>query len=351
MYIKEFEDAMKACRFCFMCRHLSAVGNVTFSESDTPRGRALMLDKVTMNPDFLRSEAVVSTMYKSDLSACCRFHCVNHYDENGLVLAARRDIVEAGAAPEKVKALAKELAKGAVFKVAGKKGDTLYFTDKYTVEQPEISAAFKKIADAAKVPFMTISGGCLGKALKTLGFEAEAKKATAAFAKAVTASGAKVLVVSNPAAYDAVKNDFPALGVKLKCKVMHTAEFIAEKLGKLKLRKPAKKTAGVYYLESDFLKNYNGNVAAPREVLEKCGFTLKPFGTNNEESYSAGEGACVLRELDPCLVKLLAEKVASRCDDAKNDQLITASPYTRHALATEAKLNVKTIEEAVAALL
>ena len=73
MYIKEFEDAMKACRFCFMCRHLSAVGNVTFSESDTPRGRALMLDKVTMNPDFLRSEAVVSTMYKSDLSACCRF--------------------------------------------------------------------------------------------------------------------------------------------------------------------------------------------------------------------------------------------------------------------------------------
>ena len=167
----------------------------------------------------------------------------------------------------------------------------------------------------------------------------------------VTASGAKVLVVSNPAAYDAVKNDFPALGVKLKCKVMHTAEFIAEKLGKLKLRKPAKKTAGVYYLESDFLKNYNGNVAAPREVLEKCGFTLKPFGTNNEESYSAGEGACVLRELDPCLVKLLAEKVASRCDDAKNDQLITASPYTRHALATEAKLNVKTIEEAVAALL
>ena len=147
MYIKEFEDAMKACRFCFMCRHLSAVGNVTFSESDTPRGRALMLDKVTMNPDFLRSEAVVSTMYKSDLSACCRFHCVNHYDENGLVLAARRDIVEAGAAPEKVKALAKELAKGAVFKVAGKKADTLYFTDKYTVEQPEISAAFKKIAD------------------------------------------------------------------------------------------------------------------------------------------------------------------------------------------------------------
>ena len=309
MYIKEFEDAMKACRFCFMCRHLSAVGNVTFSESDTPRGRALMLDKVTMNPDFLKSEAVVSTMYKSDLSACCRFHCVNHYDENGLVLAARRDIVEAGAAPEKVKALAKELAKGATFKVAGKKADTLYFTDKYTVEQPEISAAFKKIADAAKVPFMTISGGCLGKALKTLGFEAEAKKAA--------------------------KNDFPALGVKLKCKVMHTAEFIAEKLGKLKLRKPAKKTAGVYYLESDFLKNYNGNVAAPREVLEKCGFTLKPFGTNNEESYSAGEGACVLPELDPCLVKLLAEKVASRCDDAKNDQLITASPYTRHALATQ----------------
>lgn len=350
MHIQKFEDAMKACRFCFMCRHLSAVGNVTFSESDTPRGRALLLDKVSMNPEFLRSEAVVSTMYQSDLSACCRFHCVSHYDENGLVLAARRDIVEAGAAPENVRKLAAELAKSAVFKVAGKKADTIYFIDRYTAEQTEISDAFAKIAKSAKVPYMTITGGCLGKALKTLGFENEAKKAASAFAKAITASGAKVLVVSNPAAYDALKNDYPALGIKLKCKVMHTSEFIAEKLGALKLRKPAGKASALYYLESDFLRNYN-EVAAPREVLMKCGFKLLPFGTNNEESYSAGEGACVLPELNPGLVKLLAEKVASRCDDVKKDTLVTASPYTKHVLTKYAALKVKTIEEMVSPLL
>ena len=351
MNIEQFKDAMKACRFCFMCRHLSPVGNVTFSESDTPRGRALMLDRVTQTPDFLKSEAVVTTVYRADLSACCRFHCVNHYDEAGLILAARRDIVEAGAAPEKVKALAADLAKNAKFKVSGKKADVLYFTDKYTAAQPAVSEAFRKIADAANVSFQTISGGCLGKALNLLGFEKEAKKAAATFAKAVAASGAKIIVVSNPAAYDALKNDYPKLGVKLSCEVLHTSEFIAGQMKKLKLRKPAKKAAELYYLESDYLKNYNGNVAAPREVLEKCGFKLKPFGTNDEESYTAGEGACVLPELAPELVKLLAERVASRCDDAKNDLLVTASPYTRAVLEKEANLNVRTIEEMVAGLL
>jgi len=34
MNIEKFTDSIKACRFCFMCRHLSAVGNVTFTEAN-----------------------------------------------------------------------------------------------------------------------------------------------------------------------------------------------------------------------------------------------------------------------------------------------------------------------------
>lgn len=351
MYINEFESAMKACRFCFMCRHLSAVGNVLFSESDTPRGRALLLDKASMNPEFLFSDAVVETIYRSDLAANCRFHCVSHYDENSLVLAARRDIVEAGEAPEKVAAIAKKFQRDNEFKIEGGKADVLYFIDEYTLRQPEISAAFLKIARAAKVSVATITGGCIGKALRILGYVTEGKKDAATFAKKVAATGAKTLVVSNPAAYDALKNDFPAWGFKLPCKVMHSSEFIADLLKSKKLKAAAKKKTPVYYLESDFLKNYNDDVAAPHAVLEAVGFENRQFGTNNEESYSAGEGACVLLELNPELVSRLAKQVASRADNPKKDRILTASPYTRFVLKKETELKVESLEEAVAEIL
>ena len=42
MHIENYLNVIDACRFCFMCRHLDPVGNVTFREADTPRGRALI---------------------------------------------------------------------------------------------------------------------------------------------------------------------------------------------------------------------------------------------------------------------------------------------------------------------
>ena len=42
MHIDKFEEAMMNCRFCFMCRHLSTIGQVRCTEVDTPRVRAAM---------------------------------------------------------------------------------------------------------------------------------------------------------------------------------------------------------------------------------------------------------------------------------------------------------------------
>ena len=35
MHIENYLNVIDACRFCFMCRHLDPVGNVTFREADT----------------------------------------------------------------------------------------------------------------------------------------------------------------------------------------------------------------------------------------------------------------------------------------------------------------------------
>lgn len=320
MNIDKYLDVISACRFCFMCRHLTTLGNVTFKEADTPRGRALMLDKVRMNKENLKNADYINSIYESTLSAACRFHCVSHYDETGLILAARQDIVEAGLAPEKVKDLAEELKK-VEFKLEGT-GDILYYKDIYS----EDASAFSN----CKV----ISGGDTGKALEVLGFVEESDAVFSKFKATAEASGCKILITSCPASYDMLKDKLDGI------EVLHSSEYLYEKA------RP-KDSGKAYYLESDFLKNYNDNMPWPRKLLEKCGYELMPFGTNNEESYAIGEGAVVYDKLNPELAKKLCERIHDLMDNPKEDILITASPYTKFTLKKYCpELTVLTIDEA-----
>ncbi len=343
MNINQFTEVMSACRFCFMCRHLSAVGQVSCRESDTPRGRALIADTIRMHPEKIADADFIDTVYRSDLSGANRCHCDGYhdgkgYDEIGLQLALRQDIADAGFEPEAVKKLADELEATANWKVEGS-GDVLYFTDRYTVATPAIAKDFAAVASKAGVAFRTVSGGCIGKALAVLGYVERSKKVAEKFAAFINGLGAKTLVVSNPAAYDMLVNGYAKFGVVLNVKVMHSSEFIAGLNVAFR-----KNSAEVCYIESDYLKNYVRNYPFPAEVLKLLGATVKPFGTNDEESYSAGEGAVVMVQLKPQLVKMMAEKIAAR---AGNDLLVTASPYTRSVLA-EAGMNILTLEEMAA---
>lgn len=345
MNINNCTDAIKNCRFCFMCRHLSAIGNVTFTEADTPRVRAAMTYGVTMYPEKLANRDYIDTLYRSDLSACCRFHCVSHFDENGLNLAARTDVVEAGFAPEYVKAIVAELKKNEKWVGKGS-GDVLYFVDNYTAEAKTVAKAFDTIMKKAKIPYQTVTGGCIGKALSILGYKKEAKEAMQKFAQVIRNSKAKTVVVSNPAAYDALVNDYKAAGIKLTAKVVHTSEYIKS----LKL-KFAKKAGKVFYLESDYLKNYNDDYQGPRDLLAAVKAEIVPFGTNNEESYTCGEGAVVLPKIDEKLVEKLAKYIEARADNPAKDVIVVASPYTKLCLEKYTALNVKTLEELAAGCL
>ncbi len=340
MHIEQFTDAIRNCRFCFMCRHLSGVGNVTFTEADTPRIRASLIYGLAANPDGWKDPDFIDTIYRSDLSAACRRNCVNHYDENGLNLAARADIVEQGLAPEYVRQAAAKLNAMGEWQVSGD-GEVAYLADRYSVEAGA-DQAFAKIMAALNVKYRTVSGGCLGKGLKILGFLADAKAKMDKFATFIDRLGVKTLVVSNPAAYDALVNDYQESGVALAVKVMHTSEYLTAQ--RSVFTKPARE---VYYLESDFLRNYD-DCSAPHELLEALLAVNRPFGTNDEESYSCGEGAVLLPEFDAELVKELAEYVAERADHPETDVIVTASPYTKIQLTKYTRLKVMTLEELAA---
>ena len=344
MHIDNFEEAIMNCRFCFMCRHLSAIGNVRFTEVDTPRIRAAMLYGLRTGTNSFDDEDFVDALYRQDLSACCVHHCVNHYDENGLALAARADVVEAGKAPEAVKKLAAKFVKSVGWKAEGS-GDVAWFLDETTAADKAVVAATKKLFAAAKVSPKIITGGSIGKALKVLGFLPEAKAAAEQFAAFLKAEGVKTLLVSNPAAVSALKQDYPEFGVKLPCDVKCVAGFVVQ--SKVKFAKAA---GEVYALADDFLRNYIG-CGCMDKLLAAVKAVNKPFGTNDEETYCCGEGAIVLDKLHPELVKTLAEYVAARADDPKKDRIVVASAYTKRVLVKYGKLNVVTLEELAASCL
>lgn len=335
MNIEKFTDTIKVCRFCFMCRHLSGIGNVTFTEADTPRIRASLIYGATMYPEKMFDADLIDTMYRSDLSGACRRNCVNHYDEVGLTLAYRQDIVENNKAPEYVKAIAEKMQQKGDWKVEGT-GKVAYIADQYAVESGA-AAAFAKLANTE---YKTISAGCCGKGLYILGYRNEAKVLAEKLAKVINDAAVETVVVSNTAVYDMLKNTMPELGVTVNAKVMHSSEFLADVKGK--------KVGAIYYLESDFLRNYNDDYAFPKALLEANGAEFKFFGTNDEESYSCAEGALVLEKIDAALVEKLAKYIEERADDPANDVIVTASPYTKVMLAKYTSLKVKTVEEVIA---
>ena len=341
MHIDKFEEAIMNCRFCFMCRHLSTIGQARGTEVDTPRVRAAMLFGLRNGTNSFDDSDFIDALYRQELSACCRRNCVNKYDENGLAIAARADVVAAGKAPEAVKKLAKKFAATSAWKATGK-GKVALFLDNTTASDKSEVAAVQKLMKKAAGDYVTVTGGCIGKALKVLGYVEEAKAAAAKFADFLNGLGVDTVVCPNPAAVDALRTDYPEWGLKLKAKVFCTPGFlVAQKV------KFAKRPGAIYYLADDFMRNYLG-CECPEKLLKVLKAEEKMFGTNDEESYNCGEGALVLDKLDPALVKELAKYVAERADDPKKDRIVTLGVYAKTQLVKYGKLNVKTLNEIAA---
>ena len=330
MNIEKYLDVINACRFCFMCRHLSPLAIVSGKESDTPRGHALIADLVRMDKSNLKNADFVQSIYQADLSAACRTHCVSHYDETNLLLALRRDIVETGAEPQAVKDFAAQL-KNPSFNLFGD-GKILYYNHPLIqLHCPEIAAAFDKIAPAHQV----ISGADCGKALQILGYEKESQEVAKLFVKAVKQSDCDTLVVPHPAAYDFIKTN----NLLPDMTVLNMAEYL------LTLDLPQHKGT-VSFIDSDFLKNYQKNDAS-RKLLEKLGYTVKDFGITQEESYACGEGAMAMLQLYPENVAKLVARVAAFAERYDAGTIVVAAPYTKFALKTYSpQLNVLSLEEA-----
>ena len=105
-------DTIKACRYCPMCRQSCPSEFINYRESDTPRGRAILLQSIYKGGKEFDPSAI-QAIYNCFLCGACKSWCAGQelggYDIPELIKFARRDIVNKGMAPKEVDAVRNSL--------------------------------------------------------------------------------------------------------------------------------------------------------------------------------------------------------------------------------------------------
>ncbi len=172
--------------------------------------------------------------------------------------------------------------------------DVLWFVGDYSSYHPRvqlISKALAKILSALKVDF-----GILGPEENSDGdsqrlagerglFEMLAEKNGKAFGKYQF----NEIITTDPHAYNAIKNEYPALGINYP--VRHYTEFLAERIDQLKPLLKTEVKAKVTYHDPCYLGRANGIFDQPRALLEVIpGVELVEMSHNHMNSLCCGGG-------------------------------------------------------------
>lgn len=366
MYADTILNTVHDCRFCFMCRHVCSVGNVTLRESNTPRGFALITDKSAMNPAVLDDPVFGQTIHECTLCGACRGHCETTHEVPAFIKAARAELHRAGKAPPRVQAVAGAIAEtgnpfgerrprweGVPGAAATAGAKVLVYAGAHAAYRvPEALAACLGVLGRCGIACTMLGDEPdSGKVLSNLGAEDAARAAAVRLAAAIRASGCSTVVTLCPSDWDALSADFPALGAALPAgvEVLPSAMYYARLLKEGRLRIAARRPQPLAFIDSDYLRKYHKVVDEVRELARAIGpGSVAEIGTNQEESYAAGEGAVVYELVNPAIAKPLFARAAARVGAAKL-VAVCSSPITKANLkALLPAGGIITIDEAVA---
>ena len=352
------KQTVDACRFCWMCRHICPIGNVTGQERNNARARALALSMVVRNVEGI--DDVIENMYECTLCGACTKECMTGWDPVRFTLEARLEGVMADVTPDYIlrlmdnfsevgniygkKELAPELAAEiATLPKSAKKllflgRDTLYFA-------PKSAIAAIKLLKKAGLNFTVLTDepdSGFGHYFLVGPAEEVRQIAKATAAKLAFDS----IIVYDPNDAKMFLREYKEWGVELGAGIQTFTSCLAELIAKGALQ--PKKNANVVYTFQDpyALARDLEDTASARAVLDACG-SQKEMLLNGKDTVIAGH--LIMREYLP---DVIADVAKQRLENAKNADakiLVTASPAEYVCLkdAQPDDLEIMSIEEVV----
>ena len=356
--VEKYKKFLLGCRFCWMCRHICPVSNITKKESDTPRGLALMIYRVYSGAAEYTQD-MIDSIYRCTVCGRCKEWCISSYDLPALVLAARRDIVDMGLAPsraleqkEAVTTTGNPFSEDRVDEVlekeldqAPEKGDLLYFLGCETrYRRPEVALAFIELMKKAGINFAVVrEEKCCGKPLTHHGFQTDADALSKEQVEMLKASGAKRVVFSCPSCLYTFDTQYGLEGIELLTAEEVMVEMIDS--GKLKLSKQLEGPAAVF--DPCYTSRYLQDKQRTRELLGTA--ELK------EMRWAKGRSLCCGGEFDQVgseLSKEMSGEIVRMAEDISVKTVVTSCPTCKSALMkAEEKIEVTDITEIIKRLL
>ena len=360
---------IQGCRFCPMCYHADTAALILRKETNTPRGRGLILHALDHGVLKWEDPWIGDIFYKSFTDGLPQEWCAGHYDHDELVIDARRRLAEKGFLPEEARqAMNRTEKNGSPYAepgvnppdflreigAASKTGAALLFYLGCSARSlyPSSARALFRILKATGVPFQVLeSETCCGMTLYQLGDFAGASRQARKTAQDILRSGARELVLLDADCYRMFTTRYRKFGALLPegLKVCHVSEWLADRLsrGALPIRQGRRRAT---YHDPVSLARFTKIHEAPRSVIRALFDPgLQEMEWPREKAHDCGAGGgMVFTNPD------IAREAARRCyDQARKtgaEILITASPPCAFQLAgvSSADLPVRDLVEAVA---
>ena len=335
MFTNKALEQADACRFCWMCRHVCPVGQVTGKESNNARAKGFLVSMDGRGAPL--DETSMEIMYECTLCKACTNDCATGYDPSIFILEARTKAVVDGLVPPNVQPVLDRAMAGCMYQependeLAGiiedlpEQADVLVFLGPVARrKQPQIAISLLSLLAKAGVSYTAIagepqSGADLGD---LVGYVEEVKKAAEACAEAIRKTGAKTVVVldENDAVF--MKHQWAEWGIE--CGEIVTATACVAGLirdGKLA---PAKADMTACYHDPARIARDLEEWEPAREIIRAMGIELHELFHNKKGTKSTGGG--MLHQTSPGIGKLVAEARMNDIRFAEESIVITSTP-------------------------
>lgn len=302
-----------ACRFCWMCRHLCPVALASGDETDTPRGRALVLSMDRRGFAFNKDQ--VDMLYRCSLCYACTDNCATGYDPVVFTRVARAKAVASGMLTGHLKEVVTDTLQGklpvvhdctskeyeAMLARHQEKADVLVATGGWKT----LGLPFLRLLEDSGISFMLRADEPASGALAwdLVGVVDEVRQLAVKWLDWIAGNGVKTVVCLDANDVFFVRDQIARWGLKTTADVVTEVSFLESlhREGQLKI---AHKDIEVTYHDPSRLARNLQEISEPRALIKASGARLNELFLHGHLARSSG--GIELRELYPGL----ADKVA-----------------------------------------